>query len=35
VSNPRGLDVHSHPFAGQILPALLDAGIDVRYALVV
>jgi hypothetical protein len=34
VANPQGLDVHSHPFAGQILPALLDAGIDVRYAAV-
>ena len=34
VANPMALDVHSHPFARELLPALHEAGIDVRYAAV-
>ena len=35
VANPQGLDVHSHPFARELLPALVDGDIRVRYAAIV
>jgi hypothetical protein len=32
VANSRGMDAHSHPFARDLIPALLGAGVDVLYA---
>jgi len=33
VPNPAGLDVEEHPFGIQLVPALEDAGVKVRSAI--
>jgi hypothetical protein len=33
IPNPEGLDVEQHPFAFQLIPALANAGVEVRSAI--